>query len=395
MAKPVNGGPQGPSAQDVNMAARNAVLATAIDMEQPIFQTTLLGTIPGQVINIPVRNVGLIKKLTVSIAFDITPVGVEMHTLTPFGLANVLSNVTFTDLSNQQRINTTGWHLHFLAAARRQSIYGAAYASDSPAPGTVLVPWGIGSNFRVVYSPPVVVGAVAHCQMFYEIPIAYSDYDLRGAIYASVVSATMNLQLTINPTFEVGPAVVDTTNAVYQSSDGVLGTLSNFTITVYQNYLDQLPVGKNGVVLPIIDLSTAYLLNNTTVTGLVANQELPIPYANFRNFMSTIAVYDNAGALGVGADVAYWALQSANYTNIWRLDPRTVALRTRNIMGTDLPAGCYYFDHRRRPISTVQFGNMALVLNPSAVTAGASILIGYEALGIINMVTQAGSLYGT
>lgn len=393
MAK--NGAPQGPNPNDVNMAARNAVLAHAIDMEQPIFTTTLAGTIPGQVLNIPVRNVGLIKKLTIGVAFDITPVAAETHTLTPFGLANIFSNVTFTDLSNQQRINTAGWHLHMLACARRQATYGAAFASDTPAPGTVVAPWGIGSNFRVVYSPPIVAGAVAHCQMFFEVPLSYSDYDLRGAIYGSVVSATMNLQLTVNPNFEVAAAVADTTLAVYQSSSAVLGTLSNFTITVYQNYLDQLPVGKNGVVLPILDLSTAYLLNNTTVTGLVANQELPIPYANFRNFMSTTVIYNNAGVLGVGADVNYWALQSANYTNIWRLEPRMVALRTRNALNTDMPAGTYYFDHRRRPISTVQFGNMALVLNPSAVTAGASCLIGYEALGIINMVTQAGSLYGT
>jgi hypothetical protein len=393
--RPMTGSnPSQPNPQDVNMAARNAVLARSIDMMQPIFQTTLAGTIPGQVLNIPLRNVGLIKKLLVKISFDITPVAAETHTLTPFGLANVLSNVTFTDLSNQQRVNTTGWHLHFLSCLRRQQVYGAAYTTDSPAPGTVIAPWGIGSNFNVIYSPPVVAGAVAHCTMYYEVPIAYSDFDLRGAIYGSVVSATMNLQLTINQNFEVTSAATDITDAVYQSSSGVLGTLSNFDVQVYQNYLDQLPIGKNGVVLPILDLSTAYLLNNTNTTGMVVNQDFPVPYANFRNFMSTIAVFNNAGALGVGADVAFWALQSANYTNIFRLDPVTVAHLNRNIQGVDMPAGVYTFDHRRRPISTVQYGNMSLVLNPSVVAAGANLMIGYEALGMINMVTQAGSLYG-
>lgn len=379
---------------DVNMAARNAVLASAIDMMQPIFTTMLAGAIPGQVLNIPLRNVGLIKKLVVKVSFDIVQAAAETHTLTPLGLANIFSNITFTDLSNQQRINTTGWHLHLLACARRQAIFGSAFTTDSPAPGTIATPYGLGSNFNVIFSPAVVT-VLSHCNMYYEIPLAYSDYDLRGAIYASVVSATMNLQLTVNPNFEVSNVATDTTNAVYQSSNAVFATLSAFTITVYQNYLDQLPIGKNGVVLPILDLSTAYMLNNTTVTGLVANQDLPIPYANFRNFMSTICIYDNAGALNVGADIAYWALQSANYTNIWKLDPRTVALLTREIMNDDMPAGTYYFDHRRRPISTVQYGNMSLVLNPSAVTAGAAVFVGYEALGIINMVTQAGSLYGT
>ncbi len=392
-------GPQQAQANpnDVNMAARNAVLASAIDMLQPIYQTTLTGAIPGQVLNIPLRNVGLIKKLLVKVQFDISSVAAETHTLTPLGLANIFSNVTFTDLSNQQRINTTGWHLHLLATARRQSIYGSAFTTDSPSAGTIAAPYGLGSNFPVIYSPAIVpgTGAAQHCNMFFEIPIAYSDYDLRGAIYASVVSATMNLQLTVNPNFEVVNTAVDITNNVYQSSSAVLGTLANFQIQVYQNYLDQLPIGKNGVVLPILDLSTAYMLNNTTVTGLVANQDLPIPYANFRNFMSTFCIYDNAGVLNTGVDIAYWALQSANYTNIWKVDPRTAALLTRNIVNDDMPKGVYYFDHRRRPISTVQFGNMSLVLNPAAVTSGAAVFVAYEALGIINMVTQAGSLYGT
>ena len=389
-------GPQQAQANpnDVNMAARNAVLASAIDMLQPIYQTTLSGTIPGQVLNIPLRNVGLIKKLIVKVSFTIAQAVAETHTLTANGLANIFSNITFTDLSNQQRINTSGWHLHLLASARRQSIFGAAFTTDSPGAGTIATPAGLGSNFLVVYSPSVVTTSV-NCNFYYEVPIAYSDYDLRGAIYASVVSATMNLQLTLNPNFELPNTATDTTNAVYQSSNAVMANLSNFTIQVYQNYLDQLPIGKNGVVLPILDLSTAYMLNNTTVTGMVANQDLPIPYANFRNFMSTIAIYDNAGVLNTGSDIAYWALQSANYTNIWKIDPRTSALLTRQIINDDMPKGVYYFDHRRRPISTVQYGNMSLVLNPSAVTPGASVFIGYEALGIINMVTQAGSLYGT
>ena len=199
---------------------------------------------------------------------------------------------------------------------------------------------------------------------------------------------------TVNPTFGVA-STANPTNAVYISSTTALPLVTSVVITVYQQYLDQLPMGKNGVILPILDLSTAYLINNTTVTGLVATQDLPIPYANFRNFMSTCLIYDNAGVLNIGTDVNYFALQSANYTNIFKYDPQTSALFTREIMLDDFPKGTYYFDHRRRPISTVQYGNMSLVINPSAVTAGASVYLGYEALALINMVTQAGSLYGT
>jgi hypothetical protein len=37
---------------------------------------------------------------------------------------------------------------------------------------------------------------------------------------------------------------------------------------------------------------------------------------------------------------------------------------------------------------------MQLVINPSAVTAGANVLLGLEMLGIINQVANAGSLAG-
>jgi hypothetical protein len=393
MARPSGAAPQQANPADVNMAARNAVLGSAIKMTQQIYSTTLAGTAAGQVINVQPRNVGLITGFVIKVTANVAQSAAETQTLTTLGLANFFSNVTFTDLSNQQRINTTGWHLHMLASARRQSVFGAAFTNDSPNFGTHAAPSNFGSNFTVIYAAGSLT-TVVPISMYYEIPLAYSDFDLRGAVYASVVSATMNLQLTVNPTFGVA-STANPTNAVYISSTTALPLVTSVVITVYQQYLDQLPMGKNGVILPILDLSTAYLLNNTTVTGLVANQDLPIPYANFRNFMSTCLIYDNAGVLNIGTDMNYFALQSANYTNIFKYDPQTSALFTREIMLDDFPKGTYYFDHRRRPISTVQYGNMSLVANPSAVTAGASVYLGYEALALINMVTQAGSLYGT
>jgi hypothetical protein len=109
-----------------------------------------------------------------------------------------------------------------------------------------------------------------------------------------------------------------------QIFDGAVGNVLNtFTITVHQNFLDQLPIGKQGPILPALDIGTAYLLNNTTVTGIVANQDNPIPYANFRDFMSTTVIYDNFGYVTapIGSDMNYFTLQSANYTNILKYDP--------------------------------------------------------------------------
>lgn len=368
-----------------NMMARGIVLDRAIDMWQSIFATTLAGTVPGQVVNVPLRNVGLIKRLVVEIAGNLTQGAAETQTQTKLGISNLLSQVVFTDLSNQTRINTTGWHLHLLATARRQMAFGAAFTSDSPV--------AIGNNYGVIKAPASFT-TVQPFRIFYEIPIAYGDYDLRGAVYANVVNATMQLQLTFNPQFFAATGV-DATLAGYQSSTAQAGVLSAVTVNVYQNYLDQIPMTSNGPVLPLLDLSTAYLLNNTNVTGIALNQDNPVPYANFRNFMSTFAIYDNVG-LNAGTDINYWSIQSANYTNIIKLDPFMASLLTREIINDDFPPGVYYFDHRRKPISTVQYGNMQLIFNPSSVvSAAAQGLIGYEALALINQVTQAGSLYGT
>lgn len=380
-----------PDIRIANQQARELVLARAIDMTQQIYQTAVTGNPRGQVLNIPLRNVGLIKKLVVEVTGTIVQAAAETLTRTPWGPANLFSQVVVTDLANQQRVNTTGWHLHALATLRRQMAYAAAFTNDSPV--------AVASNFAVEVSPSPVT-TVQTFRHFVEIPLAYGDYDLRGAIYANVVNATMQLQLTFNPNYVVATGT-DPTFAGYISSSSDLGTMTVSSVRVYQNYLDQLPMSEKGPVLPLLDLSTAYLLNNTTVSGLVANTDIGIPYANFRDFLSTLVIYDNFGsATALGAETNTFSLQSANYTNIWQFDPWMAALQLRNIINDDLPAAAarpsYMFDHRRKPISTVQYGNMQLNANLAQVQGATSFLaVGYEAFALINQITQAGSLYNS
>jgi hypothetical protein len=372
------------SPQQQNILNRNIILQNAVEMRQQTYGQTLTGTIPGQVVNIPLRNVGLLKRLYVEIIFNLAQSAAETFTRTAQGPACVLSQVAFTDLSNQTRIQTTGWHLHHLATMRRANAFGAAFTNDSPV--------GIGSNFGVIKAPASVT-TIQQIRMYYEVPLAYSDVDLRGAIYANVVNATMNLQLTVNPNL-VAATGANSIQSVYSSSTASLGTITAFTVNVYQIYLDQLPMTQRGPVLPILDLSTAYTLNNTAISGLAVNQDNPISYANFRDFLSTTLIYDNNGAVNAGTDINYFALQSANYTNIWKNNPFVTALEARNSIGDDPPLGTYYFQSRGKPVSTIQYGNMQLIVNPSTVTSatGSQLLIGFEAMMLINMATSAGSL---
>lgn len=376
-----------------NDRARQIVLANGVNMTQQIFsQTIAAANVRSTVLNIPMRMVGLIKRFYVEVTGAIVQAAAETLTRTAFSGSNIFSQIVFNDLSNNVRINTTGWHMHLLASARRQMPAFAAYTTDSP----VL----IGSNMPVSVIPSPVT-TTQNFRFFYEIPITYTDFDLRGGIFASVVNATLNLQLTVNPNF-VCASTANPTTAVYISSTVPdLGTINNFTVKVFQNYIDQIPYGDSGPILPAMDMSTAYTIYNSVASGLVVGTDVAIPYGNFRQFLSTIFIYDNFGsAQAVGAAINYIGLQAANFTNIWQVDPFLAALWTRNIVGDDFPAQVaretYYFDSRTKPIDTIQYGNQQTIFNFSQVQASTSqLLVGFESFAQINQVTQAGSLYNT
>jgi P3 major capsid protein len=389
--------------QQQNIIARQTVIRQAVDMMLPIYSQSFSnaqGQGPGTVINLPPRNVGLIKKFLIEVTGVITPAATA--TLTAIGGGAFFSQVVFTDLSNQQRISTTGWHLQAVSTAKRRRPFGAAAALDAPnpftTPGTRLPnPFGYGNNTDATVLPATIVNpATGSFRLFFEVPLAYTDHDLRGAIYGNVTNATMNLQLTVNPNLFTTTGARNVQRGMYSSSGAI--TLTSFVVTVYQNFLDQLPIAQQGgPVLPLLDLSTAYLLNNTAVSAVVANQDNPVTYANFRDFMSTTVIYDDPADFStVISPINWFSLQSANYTNIFRVDAPTNFVTSRMIIGDDFPLGMYYFDYRNKPVSTIQYGNMQLLVTPQTVTDNqTALLVGYESLALINMITQAGSLYGT
>lgn len=387
-----------PDAVQLNMAARNLVVAQGVDMIQQInsqsYTAPVNGTVEGTVINVVPRNVGLLKNFFVEVSGTIKNNNAAAAiTLTPFNLANIFSQIVFTDLNNNVRIQTTGWHMNFVDTATQRRNYAAAFqviANDNPIQyGNVFGPISISAT-------SIAAGASATFKMFFRLPIAYSDVDLRGAIFMNVTNNTAQLQFTVNQNIGVGSSA-DPTLAITkgeEDSSTHATTLTQLTVTTYQNYLDQLPQGKNGYVLPQIDLSTIYQIQNTFQGPITANQDFPIQYANFRQFLSTIAVFDNGGTLSTGSDVNYWALQSANFTNIFKVDPNVVSVKARQWINQDFPVGVYYFDHRVRPINTIQYGNMELVLNAITANTGNVILLGYESFAIQNLITNAGSLPG-
>lgn len=388
--------PQANNAVQQNLAARALILSRAQPMLQPLAPVVVAAAnIPagGNVVSILGRNVGLLKGFWVEITGTLTNGGGSQASRTGRGAYNALSQIVYTDLQNNQRVNTTGWHLGMLNTAKLGYGLGAAYAPNLPA--------GFGANWTVQSLASTIASmGDAALRVIYYVPVAYSADDLTGAIYTGVTGATHNLTLTLNaaPGFTTGDAL----NAIAGGASTAVTwkTGTNVTVQVYQEYWDQLPATQAGVVLPLMDIGTSYMINNTSMSQITANQDFPIQYANFRKFLSTFAVFNNyngsngESAFGVGADVNQWKIATANYTYLYQAAPEINALQSRIQIMSDWPNGIYYFDHRRKPIDTVQYGNMQLLLNASTVNSNAYLALGYEAFADTNIVTQAGSLPG-
>lgn len=379
----------------VNDQVTRYVLAESTEVWQSIYSEIRANPANGNnVINVPFRAVGLIKGFVVKVNATIHNATGGVISLTDWNAANILSNVTLYDLDNYQRINTAGWYLNMLATAKEGFPHAAALLStamDSPVK--------YGNNFNVNNASATIAdGADGTLQFYYWVPCAYSATDLRGAIFSGVVNATGQLQLTVNPTPGVATAS-DGTLAVYKSAAASAATtVSSVTVQVYQVYLDQLPRYAPGTpqagapILPPLAMATQYRINTTALTGPAVNQDFPVPFTNFQQFLSLGIIYDQAGTLAGGTDINYFAMSAANTYLPFKLDPTTQAFRGRHKILTDWPKGSYLFDFRGQPINTNQTGNMQLLLNAITAAAGTTVLCGFEALALTNTVLGAASL---
>ena len=381
-------------ARQANMMARQLITASATKRTQNIFSRTV-SVASENVLQVAPRYVGLLLGFIVTVQTNIA-VGAMGAALTraPFGPFNLVSQFRYDDLNNNTRVQTTGWHIGHLNSVRGGAPWLACRTNTN-------YPVDFGNNFPSLIQGAATIGQGENSDvsMTYFVPISYSQQDLRGAEYLGVVNATANLQITLNATPARARTLNNGTDAAYVTADAMTAsdaTIGDYTVNVFQVYYDQLPASQNGVVLPMMDLATIYDLKNTSFSGLTANEDFPLPYSNFRDFLSTIAIFRNniapTAALATEADVNLWKLESANFTNIWNVPPRIAGMWGRQNLEDDLSLGAYYFPTRDKPISTVQSGNFQLVLNAATVNAGAAILVGYESFALQNQIANAGSL---
>lgn len=376
---------------DANFAARQGILprygSRTIRRLQQLVPQTSAAYVAGQALtmNFAPAPVGIITRFIVKVSATISQGAAETQTRIATGAAAILGNVTYIDPSNNARVNVPGWYLHALASHRRGRMMAAALSSDINGIA------GLGAAFTAgLVAAPATVTTPAALTMNYEVPLAYGRDNLQGAVLAGTINATQNLSVTINPNFFVTSTdVVNYPDAGYQSSTSQLGRITSVTVTVYQEYIDQI----DGLPLPMLDLSTFYLLNTTGGYNPTANVDLAIPYVNGRMFMSTLLRYNNSGNLNAGTDLNYISIRLASTTDLQKADPFIWSLKNREIMGCDMPSGFYMISHRDKPLFTNDYGNLGLVVNASNSIGINSILtVGYEALALSAQLPAGGSL---
>lgn len=379
-----------------SMQVRQDILANAI----PVFQSVRSGSMTyaagsPTVVNILASNTGLIRRFRLEISGTINAASTYTATPTMFGLANLLSNVQFTDQNNRLRINTSGIHLHLAAGEKKRRPFGSAMVASTG----LSDPTGIGANFPVNLTTGVVTGTTAKSFTFvFEIPVVNSNTDLSGAIYANQVTSNNQIQFTLNPNFFAYSS--DPFNAGYMMSAALgtsLPTLTNLTWTLYQDFLDQLPTDNTGfAVLPQQDINWALVYQMINPGVQVAGVDNLYALPPFNVYQNIMLFWDNYGyGSVVGGDLTYIKVQISNTYVLRQWDALMNAIAMRDILGADLPAAAsssggafsgavYNLDFRHKPLSVNQMSSTNIVFRPSTVESGASLNIGQEYLWYAN-----------
>jgi hypothetical protein len=390
-----------------NDAIRKAWLSSSAPLIQAVaFAAPTYAQGSATTVNMLGSATGLIRKFYLVVTGTLNATSGTFIPSGPFGITNLLSNITFTDLNTRVRHNTTGPHMHMIQAARRGWIPGMALtaAAMSETFGATGNGCAWGNNFFTNSAPTTFTGGTAkNFQWTWEIPVAYTDTDLRGCIWANQVTANNLLSFTINPNFfATNSGGADVSGSAYNTATAALGTtlptLTNLKFTLYQDMFVQGPQDKNGnILLPQVDMAYSYNLLMVPAQALQANSDNVFFAAPNRQILSHMLLWDNYlyNTTPAGSDVTSIKIQIANSLVVRQMEPGILGYWTRNLIGTDMPVASsggtsttkfdfttYYIDTRRRPLNVQTSGNIGIYFNPNSVQGGAALNIGYEYLEI-------------
>jgi hypothetical protein len=373
---------QNTPAQDsaiANQMARNAIIQNAVKQLMPVASANMAltgGALQSPIVQLSPTPTGVQLGFYVTVTANITNGSGGVLTRTPFAASNLLQNVTYYDLGNTPRTNASGKMLHMLMSQKASRVFGATVAPDD---GTAPV-YG---SWNVNQCPATIAnGATATIKMIFYVPLAYSEFDLRGAVYGNIAQSNQRLNLTFPTSAQlIATSTENPVDAVYQAAGATKAvTINSWSYDVRLNtYGAGLPTAANGqTIVPLNDLSTVYALNETVVSGLTAGQQLAVPFPNAWEYISTTGLYVNGAQLNAGTDMADIEVKTASGVSFGAVPPDLHAFTTGLRIGAHPPAGMYFDSHHQRPIKVADFGAVNYCIRPSQVNAGASYRIAYE-----------------
>lgn len=339
-----------------NAQGRAALLQTGIRMSRIVTQDAALTL--GSPTRINLYRTGITTGVLVEFTADVTLSTASVNPLAPW---NLIDRIKYTDFAGVDRINTDGFGLYALNSCKHGELLGNAIA------GVVST---IGDKDTDILELPTSDGANAKVYFALWVPLAVdvAHGDLRGAVPS--LTNIGEHYITVTPSTAVNSAT-DVMAAPYVSG----ATFNSLTCTVTQFYIQ--PQSLNQEMLPLGDLTTIYEINGhlDTTAGLVTGGTLLIPYPNDRSVMSALHVLENGGALTAnGADLTKIELLVNSNTTFRQMTPRTFRSMMRMMLGGDLPASVYYWDHRQQNILTALFATVQAQYNLGTINAGVSKL---------------------
>jgi hypothetical protein len=382
-----------------NAAARSLIFSRAKPILQLVTTKTFATLTPGTAAQVVVNplQVGFLRRFLVEITGTITNTtsGVALSK-TANGTSNLLKNVTFNDFTGNPRHNCSGRSIDYVEAYKYGRIPGAATTSDNTE--------GYGSNYGSNAGPNLTVsGGATPAATFtrvFEIPIMQdTGQQMAGGLWLGTNNQTTLLTLTLQDTLAVA-STGDPLTAVLQgtTAGAITFTQTAFTVTVWQEYWNNVPVDKNNnPILPGLDISTAYMITETN-SGLSFSSGNPA-YWNFPTFSKLLGTYfcfDNgAVALNAGTDISAITLQVSNYSIIKQYTPTSLSRICRDIVGADFPSGSYGIPSRQHPYDVSQYPSLQLQITPTGtINAGTYSLITTELLRRVQYLAAASGVGG-
>lgn len=288
-----------------------------------------------------------------------------------FGVSNLFCNIVFIDINNQQCYQMQGWYLLLINSVKQFMVIGGVYVLN------ILVGYGNNWDVQSVFVIVVIVIDIL-VQFYYYVLFVYSKVDLCGVMWVGVVNVVVQLQFEINLNLIVVVGV-DFMFVVYLGSVGGWKIGIMVKLIVWQDYVDQIVMDKNGqLILLQDDFVQFYSLNIIMFSVLVQGQDYGVFFVNFCNFLFIMIVYDNGGQFNVGLDINSFVLQIVNSLNIFKYGLEEVVFFVCFIFMVDLLFGMYYFDYCSKFISMQQFGNIQIIVNFLMVNNNVVFMCGFE-----------------